>query len=89
MLFHNTIINTKTLLIPCSDYDAPLTESGNYTEKYFSTLLKIAEYDPLSSIIKHPDQPEIIAPMKYKDVEITEQMGFQDILNNVVSLQGE
>ena len=67
------------------DYDAPLTENGNYTEKYHSATSKIAEYDPISSLVSRPDLPEIIEPIKYNDVEIVEQMDFEDILNNVVS----
>ena len=72
-------------MITFLDYDAPLSESGNYTEKYFSAMLKISEYDPISSLISHPDPPEIVAPIKYNDVVITEQMDFEEILNNVVS----
>ena len=85
-MFQNLCSIIKFLILILLDYDAPLTESGNYTEKYFSTVLRISEYDPLSSLIRHPDRPEIIAPRKYNDVEITEQMSFQDILNNVVSI---
>ena len=69
------------------DYDAPLTESGDYTEKYYSTAVKILEYDPISSLVAHPDPPEIVPAIKYGDVEITEQMDFEDIINNVVSEQ--
>ena len=66
------------------DYDAPLTESGDYTEKYYSTAIKILEYDPISSLVAHPDPPEIVPAIKYGDVQITEQMDYEDILSNVV-----
>ena len=69
------------------DYDAPITESGDYTEKYYSTAIKILEYDPISSLVSHPDPPEIVPPTKYGDVQITEQMDYEDILSNVVSEQ--
>ena len=69
------------------DYDAPLTESGDYTEKYYSTAVKILEYDPISSLVSHPDPPEIVPAIKYGDVQITEQMDYEDILSNVVSEQ--
>ena len=48
-------------------------------------MSKIAEYDPISSLVNRPDLPEVIEPVKYSDVEITEQIDFEDILNNVVS----
>ena len=67
------------------DYDAPITESGDYTEKYYSTAIKILEYDPISSLVSHPDPPEIVPAIKYGDVQITEQMDYEDILSNVVS----
>ena len=70
-----------------ADYDAPITESGDYTEKYYSTATKILEYDPISSLVAHPDPPEIVPPIKYGDVKITEQMDYEDILSNVVSEQ--
>ena len=69
------------------DYDAPITESGDYTEKYYSTAIKILEYDPISSLVSHPDPPEIVPAIKYGDVQITEQMDYEDILSNVVSEQ--
>ena len=70
-----------------ADYDAPITESGDYTEKYYSTAIKILEYDPISSLVSHPDPPEIVPAIKYGDVQITEQMDYEDILSNVVSEQ--
>ena len=69
------------------DYDAPITESGDYTEKYYSTAIKILQYDPISSLVSHPDPPEIVPAIKYGDVQITEQMDYEDILSNVVSEQ--
>ena len=79
--FYLSLFNHKII----SDYDAPLTENGNYTQKYHSAASKIAEYDPVASLVSRPDLPEIIDPIKYSDVEITEQIGFEDILDNVVS----
>ena len=70
-----------------ADYDAPITESGDYTEKYYSTAIKILQYDPISSLVSHPDPPEIVPAIKYGDVQITEQMDYEDILSNVVSEQ--
>ena len=70
-----------------ADYDAPITECGNYTEKYFSTILKIAEYDPISNLIEHPERPEFVGAVKYPDVVITEEMSFEEMISNGVSNQ--
>ena len=83
--FYHHQLTYCLLTLEILDYDAPLTECGNYTEKYHSALSKIAEYDPISSLINRPDLPEIIEPVKYGDIEIIEQIDFEDILNNVVS----
>ena len=34
------------------DYDAPLSESGQYTDKYAATREMIAQYDPLYDILR-------------------------------------
>ena len=34
------------------DYDAPLSESGQYTAKYNATREMIASYDPLYDILR-------------------------------------
>ena len=58
------------------DYDAPLTEAGQvtkdqlntsiafpqYTPKYLAAKEMIAEYDPLYSLLAHPEMPEIQSP---------------------------
>ena len=51
------------------DYDAPLTESGQYTAKYNATREMIAAYDPLYETLRlvnlnaiqsqHPGQEEL------------------------------
>lgn len=39
-------------LHPSYDYDAPLSESGQYTAKYNATREMIASYDPLYDILR-------------------------------------
>ena len=48
------------------DYDAPLSESGHYTEKYYATLEMIQAYDPLYSRIDRPPPPTIPEPVAYR-----------------------
>ena len=39
------------------DYDAPLSESGQYTAKYNATREMIASYDPLYDILRFSRAP--------------------------------
>ncbi len=48
------------------DYDAPLSESGHYTEKYYATLEMIQAYDPLYSLVERPPPPPIVDPVAYR-----------------------
>ena len=68
------------------DYDAPITESGHYTEKYMATSEMIAAYDPLSSILSKPDMPVIAQPTVYKEVVFDQFMEFSEIVASIVSI---
>ncbi|KAK4882081.1 hypothetical protein RN001_005400 [Aquatica leii] len=62
------------------DYDAPLNEAGDYTEKYFSVQRLIKHYNPVLTAL--PVLPELIERDTYNEVEITEELVFDDILKN-------
>lgn len=68
-----------------TDYNAPLTENGGYTDKYDKAAQMIAVYDTLSDYLVKPEKPEYIAPKMYNDVQITEMLDFHGILEKVVS----
>merc|ERR1719402_1786228 len=63
------------------DYDAPLTESGHYTDKYEAAVEMIASYDPLAAVIEKPARPEVAPPALYGDVIFTEFMEFKEIVS--------
>jgi len=65
------------------DYDAPLTESGQYTAKYNATREMIAAYDPLYETLSHPEQPASPQPTVYSDVTISEFIPYWNIIENV------
>jgi hypothetical protein len=67
------------------DYDAPLTESGQYTAKYHATREMIAAYDPLYPVLAHPELPEVAAPEVLPPVTITEFLSFSDLVDQVVN----
>merc|ERR1711976_1138659 len=65
------------------DYDAPLSESGQYTSKYEATREMIALYDPLYDILSHPERPENPQPTVYTDVSLSEFIPYWNIIENV------
>ena len=69
------------------DYDAPLSENGDYTAKYEKAAEIIAKYDHLAEVITKPERPEHVAPRIYPDVKLTEVLTFDQIVENVVSFK--
>ena len=68
------------------DYDAPLTENGDYTEKYDKAVEMIAQYDTLAQLVVKPKRPQHVAPVVYPDARVTEMMNLEDIINQVVRM---
>jgi len=66
------------------DYDAPLTEAGDYTDKYYACKKIIALYNKV--LTKLPSQPDMNKKMAYAPVSITGQLNFNQIIDKVVSL---
>ena len=50
--FQNVWVHSGETLHSSYDYDAPLSESGQYTAKYNATREMIASYDPLYDILR-------------------------------------
>ena len=66
------------------DYDAPLSEAGDYTEKYDATKEIIASVLPIS--IRLPDRPAESIKIAYPPVKISSYLSFDDIVRQVVML---
>ena len=67
------------------DYNAPLSECGNYTAKYDKAEEMIAAYDDLSGALIKPPRPAFVPPISYPDVQMTEFINYDGIIANVVS----
>jgi len=72
------------LMVFHPDYDAPLTEAGDYTYKYDACKKIIAMYNKV--LTKLPSQPDMSKKMAYAPVSITGQLNFNQIIDKVVSL---
>lgn len=72
------------LMVFHPDYDAPLTEAGDYTNKYDACKKIIAMYNKV--LTKLPSQPDMSKKMAYAPVSVTGQLNFNQIVDKVVSL---
>jgi len=72
------------------DYDAPISESGQYNDKYFSTLEMIMAYDPLYSQLTHPaEPPAVVGPRVYPEVLFQQYLPYWDLLEQVPDIARE
>jgi len=69
-----------------ADYNAPLTESGDYTPKYDRAVEMMAQVDPLNGLVAVPQRPESIPPAIFDDAVLSEYLDYEGIIQNVVSI---
>ncbi|KAF5283075.1 hypothetical protein FQR65_LT14092 [Abscondita terminalis] len=63
------------------DYDAPLNEAGDYTEKYYSAKAIIKKYNKIS--LKTPEPPSITPKIAYSPVAVTQKINFNQMIEQV------
>lgn len=61
------------------DYDAPLSEAGDYTDKYFSVFNIVNKYNEVKT--KLPPQPPLKEKVAYTAIQITQEIRLEEILN--------
>lgn len=66
------------------DYDAPLSEAGDYTDKYTIVKSLIKQYNTID--ILTPDPPELIERKAYSSIAIKEQLNINDIIERASAL---
>lgn len=66
-----------------ADYDAPLTEAGDYTEKYYLTKRLVKHHNNLK--IHLPKEPPESLKIAYSSVYVTQHLTFEDLLKRIVS----
>lgn len=64
------------------DYDAPLTENGNYTDKYYGVMKLLEELAEIK--ISRPELPKPPETIAYDSIEINQQLTLVEILNDAV-----
>ncbi|KAF5275963.1 hypothetical protein FQA39_LY00759 [Lamprigera yunnana] len=63
------------------DYDAPLNEAGDYTDKYYTVKELIKKYNTV--LTKLPPQPAISEKVAYPQVAVKEYLSYTDIANTI------
>ncbi|KAJ8920358.1 hypothetical protein NQ315_005222 [Exocentrus adspersus] len=62
------------------DFDAPLNEAGDYTDKYFDIKELVAKYNPVKT--STPEVPELIPKVAYPTISIEKEITFSDLIKN-------
>ncbi|XP_060527163.1 beta-galactosidase-1-like protein 3 [Cylas formicarius] len=61
------------------DYDSPISENGDLTEKFNATKALIEKYSPIKTLL--PDIPESPKRVKYEDIKIEEQLLLSTVID--------
>ena len=65
------------------DYGAPLSEAGDYTEKYNEALAVIEQYQWIPNLVK-VDQPAPSVKTAYPAISATQHLTLDNLLSQVV-----
>ncbi|CAH1154971.1 unnamed protein product [Phaedon cochleariae] len=66
-------------VITTYDYNAPLSEAGDYTDKYYRAKDIIARHNKIK--IKQPDMPKLTRRIAYPSINITGELSLADLLD--------
>ncbi|KAJ8985598.1 hypothetical protein NQ317_015090 [Molorchus minor] len=69
------------------DYSAPLSEWGDYTDKYYAVKELLEKYNPVKT--KLPDAPASTPTTWYEKIEVTQQILIEDLLSTMQPVQSE
>lgn len=68
----------------CPDYDAPLSEGGDYTDKYDETCQLLEKYQKVK--LRKPERPEETKKVAYNPLNSTGYIDWNSLLSQVVSI---
>ncbi|CAG2175649.1 unnamed protein product, partial [Oppiella nova] len=72
-------------LVTSYDYNAPLSESGNYTDKYWKTKELIEKFNKERAQPKLliPKPPTYVAPVSYGKLKVKDYLSLEDVLTKI------
>ena len=65
------------------DYDAPLTEAGDYTDKYFSVQTLLKKHNTIHTRL--PPLPQLRQKCAYGQIQVTHELRLNDLLKTLES----
>lgn len=66
------------------DYNAPLTEAGDYTDKYYLIKELIEQYNPIKTLT--PEPPELVNRTAYPSVAVEGILAYEDFIARAPAL---
>lgn len=66
-----------------TDYDAPLSEAGDYTDKYYAAKDLIARYSRVPNIVM-PELPAESVKTAYPSIQATQHLTLENLLSQLV-----
>ncbi|XP_069936809.1 beta-galactosidase-1-like protein 2 isoform X2 [Cherax quadricarinatus] len=72
-----------------TNYDAVLTEAGDYTEKYTLAKEVLARYNPLEGTVEHPEPPAQRSKVAYPTTPVTHSLDLSTLLSQHLSIETE
>ncbi|KAK5650908.1 hypothetical protein RI129_001937 [Pyrocoelia pectoralis] len=75
--WNEAILHTTTSY----DYDAPLSEAGDYTEKYDMVKELISKYNTVP--IRNPPTPASTPKIAYPNIQVTERLEMDEIIDRI------
>ena len=83
--FHFQLIKITFQSLFLTDYDAPLTEAGDYTDKYYAAKDLIARFNRIPNIYM-PALPAESVKTIYPEIQTTEHLTLEDLLLQLVTI---
>uniref|UniRef100_A0A6P7GJL7 Beta-galactosidase n=1 Tax=Diabrotica virgifera virgifera TaxID=50390 RepID=A0A6P7GJL7_DIAVI len=71
-------------IVTTYDYNAPISEAGDYADKYFKTIELITKYDKLK--IKKPSVPNLQQRIIYPEINIIGEISMNEMLKQIPSV---
>lgn len=69
------------------DYDAPIAENGDYTNKYVTVKDLLATHNPVKT--KLPNPPALIPRVAYPSAKMVQQIDFNTFINSITPIESE
>jgi hypothetical protein len=74
-------LNYLKIIISSTDFDAVVTEAGDYTVKYNMTLETLEKYE--NPKLRRPERPEAIPKMAYPTLPLQQSLNYDELIEQI------